>query len=460
MHVARTFANRTLAALIIPLTLALIAACAAPPTPAPVVQRALPENTATTAPSPTTVPTATASPKNTRVPATAAPVSAPTTLPTIAASVPNAPSNSPIQHVIVIMKENHTFDNYFGQFPGADGAKTVTIDGQTETPPPALDRPLDLNHSFQSAHKAYDNGKMDGFTAIAHAIENGFPNAFAQYTESEIPAYWAYAKDYALFDHYFTSVMGPSTPNHLYTLAATSNGVIENITGMKTEAPGCDTPEATFKSIDASGKAMTQTACLDIPTIPNMLADKNIPWKGYGYWVMGDLKRIWDDPALRANVVAESQFAKDIKAGKLPAVSFVAGGQSEHAPSSICAGENQTLQQVNAVMNSPYWKSSLIIVTWDDWGGFYDHVAPPQLDAWGLGFRVPAIVISPYAKQGFIDHRQTEHSSIAKTIENLFGLPSLTDRDGKANDLLDSLDLSQSPRAPLVLQTRQCPAGK
>ncbi len=460
MHAARTFANHILATLMIPLTIAFLAACATPPTPAPIVQQTIPEIAPTIAPSPTAAPTAAPSPTNTRVPANSAPLSAPTTLPTASASSPNAPVNTPIQHVIVIMKENHTFDNYFGQFPGADGATTVTIEGKTETPPPALDRPLDLNHSFQSAHRAYDNGKMDGFAENAHAVENGFPNAFAQYGESQLPAYWAYAKDYALFDHYFTSVMGPSTPNHLYPLAATSNGVFENATGIKTEEPGCASPQATFKSIDASGKATTQSACLDIPTIPNLLAAKSISWKGYGYWAMGDLKRIWDDPSMRANVVVETQFAKDIKAGKLPAVSFIAGGASEHAPTSICAGENWTVQQVNAVMNSPFWKSSLIIVTWDDWGGFYDHVAPPQLDAWGLGFRVPAIVISPYTKPGFIGHRQTEHSSIAKTIENLFGLASLTDRDGKANDLLDSLDFSQAPRAPLVLQPHQCPSGK
>ncbi len=368
------------------------------------------------------------------------------------------PITSPIQHVIIIMKENRTFDNYFGQFPGVDGAITVTIDGKIQPPPHAPDRAPDMNHSFQAAHTAYDNGKMDQFGTLKNQpTVNGLPQTFAQYTEQDLPGYWAYAKQYALFDHYFTSIMGQSLPNHLFPVAASSGGVISNPQGIKTEDPGCNFPDAKVTIMGPSGKTTTGPACIDIPTLPNLLAQKGISWKGYGYWAMGTFARIWNDPQMHKNLVSEPQLITDVKTGSLPAVSWVSGGSSEHPPSSVCAGENWTIQQVNAVMNSPYWKSSLIIVTWDDWGGWYDHVAPPQVDSVGLGFRVPTLVISPYAKTGYIGHRRTEHSSIAKTIENLFGLPTLSDRDANANDLLDALDFSQSPRPPALLKTRQCP---
>jgi phospholipase C len=116
-----------------------------------------------------------------------------------------------------------------------------------------------------------------------------------------------------------------------------------------------------------------------------------------------------------------------------------------------------TVEQVNAIMAGPLWRSTLIIITWDDWGGWYDHVPPPQVDRFGLGFRVPALVISAYARRGYISHRLTEHASVAKTVETLFGLPSLTERDAAANDLLDALDLSQPPRPKVFLPRRPCP---
>ncbi len=426
----------------------LLTACAAPSAPAVSAPTLAASNTPSVPlPAATSAPSG---PTSTRVPATATPgvTSVIPIVPTIAALVPTRPANTPIQHVIVIMKENHTFDNYFGQYPGVDGATTVTIDGTAQPPPAASDRPADMNHSFDSAHKAFDNGKMDQFTAAG----------YAQYNQNDLSVYWTYAQQFTLFDHYFTSVMGPSTPNHLFTIAATSNGAIENASGIKTTDPACASPDAKIKTLTASGQTVMAPACFDIPTLPNLLAQKNVTWKGYSYFAMGILKRIYDDPAMKANLVSETQFIKDVKAGTLPAVSWVTGGQDEHPPASVCAGENWTIQQVNAVMNSPYWKSSLIIITWDDWGGWYDHVPPPQVDNLGLGFRVPTLVISPYAKQGFVDHQQTEHSSVAKTIETIFGVPSLTSRDANANDLLSALDFSQAPRAPVILKSLTCPA--
>ena len=368
-----------------------------------------------------------------------------------------AAETTPLQHVIVILKENHTFDAYFGQFPGADGAKTVTIKGVRRTPPQAPDRPRrDITHSFAAAHTAYHNGAMDQFDQTSGAIVNRFPQAFAQFREQTLPGYWRYAMEFALFDRYFTALMGPSAPNHFYLVAASSGGAIANPHGDNFQ-PSCSVPTATIEVLTPAGTTATQPACLDIPTLPNLLAERGLSWKTYGYWAMGTLHRVYDDPALRANLLTEVDFLQDLQSGRLPMVSWLVGLRDEHPVKSVCDGENWTIQQVNAIMQSPYWASTLIIVTWDDWGGWADHVPPPQVDAFGLGFRVPALVISPYAKRGYIGHRPTEHSSVPKTIETLFGLPNLTTRDAQANDLLDALDFSQPPRRPVILSTRACP---
>ncbi len=367
-----------------------------------------------------------------------------------------APATFPIQYVIVIVKENHTFDNYFGQFPGADGARTVPIRGTTQPPPHAADRTTEITHSFSWARTAHDRGRMDRFAEVPGAVVGDFPLAFAQYREEDIPAYWTYARQFVLFDRYFTSVMGPSAPNHLFLVAASSAGTISNPrrTGGQ---PACAAPGAIMDLLTPSGKREPIRACLDIPTLPDLLTPRGITWRGYGYWAMGILHRLYDDTAMRRHLVAEGEFLQDVRNHTLPAVSWIAPSRDEHPPNSICDGENGAVQLVNAVMSSPYWSSSLILITWDDWGGWYDHLPPPQVDPLGLGFRVPTLVISPYAKRGQVSHRQTEHTSVVRTIETLFGLTSLSERDRRANDLLDALDVAQPPRPPRVLQTRPCP---
>ncbi len=363
---------------------------------------------------------------------------------------------SPIEHVIIILKENHTFDNYFGQFSGADGATMVRINGVLQSPPHTPDSTPDIDHSYLAAHVAFDNGKMDRFEQVPGAFAGAVPLAFSQYREEDLAAYWTYARQFVLYDRYFTSVLGPSAPNHLFLVAASSGGAISNPRATRNAAP-CAAPNSSISVLTASGGTDRIRACFDIPTVPNALAERGRSWKGYGYWAMGLLHRVYDDPAMRRFLAREGDFVRDVRAGRLPTVSWLAGARDEHPPRSVCDGENWTVEQVNAVMASAAWTSSLIILTWDDWGGWYDHVAPPQVDQLGLGFRVPAIVISPYAKKGTISHQLTEHASVAKTIEKLFNLPPLTARDQQAHDLLDGLDFSQPPRAPLILQPKSCP---
>jgi phospholipase C len=159
------------------------------------------------------------------------------------------------------------------------------------------------------------------------------------------------------------------------------------------------------------------------------------------------------------NVVSDDRFVQDLHAGNLPAVSWLTPSfpLSDHPPASICEGENWFVRTMNQLMTSPDWSSTAVILTWDDFGGYYDHVAPPHLDLYGLGPRVPMILISPWAKRGFVDHRTMEFASVLRFIETIFDLPPLTSRDANADDMLSAFDFSDPPAPPLVLPERTCP---
>jgi hypothetical protein len=175
---------------------------------------------------------------------------------------------------------------------------------------------------------------------------------------------------------------------------------------------------------------------------------------------MDAINHIRNTSLWKTNVFADNAFKVVAQHGNLPAVSWlVTGPASEHPPASACVGENWTVQQINAIMSGPDWPSTAIFLTWDDFGGFYDHVPPPTDDMYGLGIRVPFLIISPYAKLGYVSHTQYELSSVLKFIEERFGLPALTARDAAANDLTDAFDFTQQPRNPLILKTRTCPSG-
>jgi phospholipase C len=159
------------------------------------------------------------------------------------------------------------------------------------------------------------------------------------------------------------------------------------------------------------------------------------------------------------NVVPWTQYLTDVKAGTLPPVAWLTPpfAQSEHPPTSMCVGENWTVRVLNALMRSPEWSSTAVVLTWDDFGGFYDHVAPPHVDLYGLGPRVPALIISPYARPGYIDHTGYEFASVLRFIETIFDVPPLTMRDATSNDMLGAFDFSQPPLPPLIQHQRHCP---
>ena len=385
-----------------------------------------------------------------------------------------------IRHVVFVIKENRTFDHYFGTFPGADGAtEGRTCDGGTVALGRAADRILDVGHSFRDGVAAVNGGAMDCFK------EGGY----VQYRREDIPNYWAYAERFVLADRFFSSVYGPTGIEHLWTFAAQSDRFVDH------ERPGqfgtgqrefCDDPFETayaFRRLTADEEAEAfdleergadgaeelrrfwelRWPCTDVRVLPDLLDDAGVSWRSYrgeNQWVqpLRMVRHVRFSDMYR-NVVDVDRFVADVRAGTLPAVSWVTPdfGLSEHPPASVCRGENWTVGVLNELMRSPLWSSTAVVLTWDDFGGYYDHVAPPHVDLYGLGPRVPALVISPWSRRGAILSDTLEFASVLRFIETVFDLPSLTRRDGEANDMLGAFDFAQTPQDPLVLPLRTCP---
>ena len=378
----------------------------------------------------------------------------------------------PIDHIVVLVRENHSFDNLFGTFPGVAGATTAKIStGKTtnllRTPDHTL---LDISHAGGAAALAVNGGKMNQFNLLPGAMQNGKDIANSQYRRQDIPTYWSYAQNFALQDHFFSTIMGPSFPNHLVTVAASSANTVDNPGGQTFHAWGCDGgPYTLVSAMDPkTGRNYSTKPCFNIPTMADTFQRHGVSWKYYapgqyksGYiWSSFDaIKHIRNSKLWKTNVQSSNKFVQDVRAGNLPQVSWLVTGeqQSDHPPYSICVGQSWTAKQINAIMQSKYWKSTLIVLTWDDFGGFYDHVAPPVKNHISLGPRVPTILISPYARAHFIDHHTLNFNSILKFVESDFALPPLNANDRSAPNLLTSLNFKQKALQPLLLHPKACP---
>jgi phospholipase C len=375
-----------------------------------------------------------------------------------------------INHFVFIIKENRSFDHYFGLFPGADGASSGRLsDGETVTLTDAPDQiSPDISHSAPAAHQAIDGGRMDYFDRVAGALNFGVNHSYTQMRPQDIPDYWTYARTFTLDDHFFSTVAGPSFPNHLVTIAAQAGEVTSN-PAMSQGRWGCDSPDnSTVMTLSPSGQQGVSRPCFDFTTLADRLNAKQIDWRYYaplygqsGYiWSTFDaIRHIRYGNQWNTNVVSWRQFEHDVSQGHLAAVTWLVtdAAHSEHPPASTCLGENTTVSEVNAIMRSPFWNDTAIFVTWDDFGGFYDHVAPPQRDNLGWGPRVPTLVISPYARRGYVDHTPYDFTSLLRLVEERFGLAPLSSRDAAASDLANSFDFSADPAPPLVLSGHQCP---
>jgi len=377
-----------------------------------------------------------------------------------------APSRfSKIQHVIWIMQENHSFDNYFGTYPGADGPPPTTC---LPTKPgskrcvapfhmPKGAPACDLMHYWEVAHAGYNNGAMDGFVWA-----EGTPYTMGYYDQRDIPNYWQYARHYTLADRFFSSLNGPSGPNHVYTVAAQSGGLTVNAFTLEQVEDVLDDPDGfsfasmvnLFQKTNVSWKYYLETQPLP-PGQKKIGINLYYPNpKEYSIWnPLPGFKAVRDNPEAMKHLVDLQDFYRDLREGTLPDVTWIVPmlRDSEHPPQPPAEGMWYVTSLVNAVMESPSWKNSVIFLTWDDYGGFYDHVEPPTVDAFGYGPRVPAVIISPYAKPGYISHYPYDFTSVLKFIEERWNLSHLTARDDRANDLSDVFNFDQSPNPPHVI---------
>ena len=302
--------------------------------------------------------------------------------------------------------------------------------------------------------------------------------AYTQFRPQDAPNYFTWAKHFVLNDNFFASALGPSFPNHLYTIAAQSGGayanprqdfqaMLANAAAGQTKSWGCDIAQPAYVDVfGPEGETLELQPCFDFKTEGDLLREHDIPWTyyaatnnqlGYIWSAYSAIGRYRNDPALWDEYIRPvDDLVRDAKQNRLPPVTWVTPrfALSEHPDYNFCYGENWTTQVVNAIMASPEWKSTAIFLTWDDYGGFYDHVPPREVDMMGFGIRVPMLMISPYAKTGYIDHTEGEFSSVLRFIEDNWGLTQLTARDRNADNLSEAFDFSQAPRPPDPLPER------
>ncbi|HEY1429982.1 MAG TPA: alkaline phosphatase family protein [Candidatus Tumulicola sp.] len=429
----------------------------------------------------------------------------------------HAGGSSPIQHVIIIMQENRTFNNLFYGFPGATTSGTGVGHGTTYT---LVSRPLeektDLNHSHAQFLEDFDQGKSDGWddeiikysktgSVCGDKVnENNEPQCwifsktpkmeqliFSYVQQSDIQPYWTMAKEYALGDEAFESNSGPTFNSHEYMIAGQAGHTVEvpdgpvwgcNAQNKSTTANLLDYGQANPPAFPATTgyEVAGPYPCFTFPTIADTLDHAGITWKFYAQKTgagrnlnpFESISNVWNGPD-HANIInPDTTILKDIKSGNLPQVSWVtpSGSNSDHpGPQSGPNGPSWVGSIVNAVGKSQYWGSTAIVVMWEEAGGWYDSVVPqqladPQTGAYeGLGYRVPLIVISPYAKAGYVSHTHYEVASTLNLIEETFGLPTIgactssanTFADCRTTGFDDMFDFTQKPIKFKSIPTKQ-----
>jgi phospholipase C len=384
-----------------------------------------------------------------------------------------------VKHVVVIIQENRSFDNFFHNFPGADTVDAgMSRSGKVRLHAVSLDAPIDVDHQHKAFVAEYDGGRMDGWDSVdtIPRQEPTFPYAYVP--EEQIQPYWTMAERYTLADRMFQSNSGPTFPAHLYLIAGQSEFTSNNPNLLDTAkfAWGCDSPPGTMVPVmNAQGHEVPGPfPCLDFPTLADASDSAGVTWRYYapGWKDRGNIFSAFD--AIRHvrystawdNVVSpETTVLRDAAKGDLASITWVVptAQDSDHPFPVELTGEKFAVRGqygpdwvasvVNAVGESSAWESSVIFVVWDDWGGWYDHVKPPHLDRMGLGFRVPLIVISPWAKRHYVSHVQHEFGSLVKFTELAFNLPPLHTTDDRSDDLADCFDFSQTPAAFVPIPT-------
>jgi len=386
--------------------------------------------------------------------------------------MPNNGLFGKFKHVVIVVQENRTPDGLFNGLPGAD---TVTSGlnhlGQV-VPLSAVSiaAHYDLEHTHRAFTKEYDGGKLDGFDLVGSGCKGNCPppnlRAYGYVERDQVRPYFDMAEQYAFADRMFQSNQGPSFPAHLYIVGGAAKpdpfAVLKVAENPKTDrgksTAGCDSPKGTLVAlIDETGNENNYTfPCVTERTIFGALEDKGLTWhyyqahKGSGLWNAVDaIREIRSGPHYKTNVsYPPSTFLKDVAKRNLADVSVVTptAQNSDHAGITSTTGPSWVASVVNAVGTSSYWNDTAIIVTWDDWGGWYDHVAPKIYNSYELGFRVPLVIISPYTPRGYVSHQEHEFGSLLKFVEENFGLQRLHTTDDRADNLSDSFNFKQAPR--------------
>jgi len=384
--------------------------------------------------------------------------------------------NGKIQHVVVIFQENRSTDSLFNGLTGADtvsyGYNTAGDKVKLQSIP--LTAPWDIAHSHVAFNTAYDGGRMDGFNLEQSACARRHKRctiaadvrAYTFVRHTEVQPYFDMAEQYAFGDNMFASQAGPSFPAHQYIVSGEAT-VAQSSSLRASENPldptqkftgGCDSPSGSLVTlIDANGtEDQAVYPCFDRPSLTDLIESKSLTWRYYQYQVGPGL---WNGLDAIKHVRYSSQYSQDVVSPPSQVLTDIANGTlanvvwvtptakaSDHPVSTNGTGPSWVASIVNAIGNSNYWDSTAIFVTWDDWGGFYDHVNPPQYNSYELGFRIPLIAIGPYAKQGYVSHVQHEFGSILKFTEEVFNLGSLGATDERADDLSDCFNFGRKPR--------------
>lgn len=386
-----------------------------------------------------------------------------------------------IKHVVILIQENRSFDDLFATFPGADGTtcgklKTGQCIPLKKVPLYSATFPNYVHSNFVTD---YNDGKMDGFA------ESSGKFVYQYVDPAQIAPYWSMAKNYVLADHLFMTQGSASYTAHQDLIRGgtrldANRTIVDVPSDGSGGAWGCDAPAGTTVPFLTNGGAFVQNGLFPCfgpayATLRDTLDAKNVSWKYYvpgkigsnfdaNIWSAFDsVKAVRRSPEWGSKVVwpSTSRIFSDISKGQLPAVSWIVPDacNSDHPGNfaSECGGAHDSgpswvASVVNAIGNSRYWDSTAIVVVWDDWGGFYDHVAPPQIgspaEVGGPGFRVPMIVVSAYAHRGVVSHHVYGFGSIVRFVEDVFGLPSLNTTDAISRDFAaDAFDFKKMPRA-------------
>jgi phospholipase C len=318
--------------------------------------------------------------------------------------------SSPIEHIIVCCQENHSFDSYFGSYAGLPAGFGIPSGytqpdrfGGTVSPfhfPTLTSDGIDPNHNWTAVHAEWNNGGMDGFYVTDGMGSMGF------YDSTDLPYYYSLFPSFTLCANYFCGALTETFPNRLVLYAGTSGGHTSNNISVGT---------------------------LTFPCVLDLLSDNGVTFKNYNFHCPDNYSILalfekWatGGPSNELNRTS-AQFFADCANNTLPQVSFITNAPpyDEHPAANIQTGMSLVQSIITGVQQSPAWLSSAILVTYDEAGGFFDHVPPPQLDAYGPGIRVPMTIVSPLARPGFVDTTFSDHSSVLKFIESVFGLPTL-----------------------------------